>query len=216
MKICVVGFHCDSLEALLADEGLANLRRVMDAGLYGAVQNASGWMRFATSQAEDASALTIWTCITQQGKKAILVGLPVSSESIVHHFRVGSLASVEDEWDYYQILDPSYETLASLDEQFGALLESLDSETILLVLALGKTKQEGLFALAAPNCPLAGEFEGAEFIDLAPTLLDLGGYKIPASMKGKSLVAGMEKKTPSANPDDDQLVQDRLSGLGYV
>ncbi|MBZ5719054.1 MAG: alkaline phosphatase family protein [Acidobacteriia bacterium] len=79
--------------------------------------------------------------------------------------------------------------------------------------------QYGMFILAAPNCPLTGEYEGARLLDIAPTLLDLAGYEIPETMQGKSLVAGMEKKTPSSGPDQgeaEKIIHDRLAGLGYV
>jgi predicted AlkP superfamily phosphohydrolase/phosphomutase len=56
--------------------------------------------------------------------------------------------------------------------------------------------QYGMFVLAAPNCPLQGEYEGASLLDIAPTLLDLAGYEIPSSMQGRSLVAGVEKEIP--------------------
>ena len=55
--------------------------------------------------------------------------------------------------------------------------------------------QFGSFILAASNSPLQGEVTGARLLDIAPTLLDLGGYEIPASMQGKSLVA--DKTTPT-------------------
>ena len=74
----------------------------------------------------------------------------------------------------------------------------------------------GAFVLTAPNSPLRGMYEGARLLDMAPTLLDLAGYKIPASMQGRSLVAGMEKKGGGAGPDNDQIIMDRLAGLGYV
>lgn len=77
----------------------------------------------------------------------------------------------------------------------------------------------GAFILAAPNCPLQGEYEGARLLDMAPTLLDLAGCEIPAGMQGKSLVSGMEKKTASGGPDDaraQKLIHDRLAGLGYI
>jgi predicted AlkP superfamily phosphohydrolase/phosphomutase len=76
---------------------------------------------------------------------------------------------------------------------------------------------DGLFVLYAPNNPLAGEYQGASLLDMAPTLLDLGGYEIPKSMQGKSLVAGMEKKSGSGlSESDEKLIHDRLAGLGYV
>ena len=74
----------------------------------------------------------------------------------------------------------------------------------------------GAFVLTAPNSPLSGVYEGAHLLDMAPTLLDLAGYEIPASMQGRSLVAGMEKKGGSAGSDNDQIIMDRLAGLGYV
>jgi predicted AlkP superfamily phosphohydrolase/phosphomutase len=78
--------------------------------------------------------------------------------------------------------------------------------------------QYGVFILTAPNCPLNGEYEGARLLDIAPTLLDLAGYEIPESMQGRSLVAGMEKKSSGDGPDGEaeRIVHDRLAGLGYV
>ena len=72
--------------------------------------------------------------------------------------------------------------------------------------------------LAAPNCPLNGEFQGASLLDLAPTLLDLAGYSVPSSMQGRSLAAGREKRDAFGGGDDEQerIIRDRLAGLGYV
>jgi len=53
--------------------------------------------------------------------------------------------------------------------------------------------QFGMFVLAAPKCPLRGEYQGARLLDIAPTLLDLSGYGILAKMQGRSLVAGMPR-----------------------
>ena len=78
--------------------------------------------------------------------------------------------------------------------------------------------QFGMFLLAAPNCPLRGEYEGAKLLDIAPTLLDLAGYDIPPSMQGRSIVAGMEKKPPEGFGGDEKenIIRDRLAGLGYI
>ena len=63
--------------------------------------------------------------------------------------------------------------------------------------------QYGMFILTSPNCPLSGEYEGARLLDIAPTLLDLAGYEIPESMQGRSLVAGMEKKSSGGGPTSE-------------
>lgn len=73
----------------------------------------------------------------------------------------------------------------------------------------------GMFVLTAPNCPLSGKHEGANLLDMAPTLLDLAGHEIPNAMQGRSLLAGMEKKS-SGTPEEEQIILDRLAGLGYI
>ena len=82
--------------------------------------------------------------------------------------------------------------------------------------------QFGAFILAASNCPLRGQLDGVRLLDVAPTLLELGGYDVPESMQGSSLVAGKssasagDQAAVDASPEDDQIVRERLGGLGYV
>jgi predicted AlkP superfamily phosphohydrolase/phosphomutase len=79
--------------------------------------------------------------------------------------------------------------------------------------------QFGAFILAASNSPLHGEIEGARLLDIAPTLMDLAGYEVPASMQGRSLAAGARASSSGEggyDPDDEAIVRDRLSGLGYI
>jgi predicted AlkP superfamily phosphohydrolase/phosphomutase len=76
--------------------------------------------------------------------------------------------------------------------------------------------QYGMFILAAPNCPLSGEHVGARLLDMAPTLLDLAGYEIPETMQGRSLVRGMDKNATPSSSSEEQIIHDRLAGLGYV
>jgi predicted AlkP superfamily phosphohydrolase/phosphomutase len=54
--------------------------------------------------------------------------------------------------------------------------------------------QYGMFILAASNCPLRGEYQGARLLDIAPTLLDLAGYEIPSTMQGRSLMTGTNRR----------------------
>jgi predicted AlkP superfamily phosphohydrolase/phosphomutase len=79
--------------------------------------------------------------------------------------------------------------------------------------------QFGAFILAAPGTPLQGEAEGATLLDIAPTLLELGGYDVPPSMQGRSLLAGHVHGSAAGSPfepDAEELIRDRLSGLGYI
>jgi predicted AlkP superfamily phosphohydrolase/phosphomutase len=52
--------------------------------------------------------------------------------------------------------------------------------------------QFGTFILRAPNLPLRGEVEGMRLLDVAPTLLNLAGHAVPASMQGKSLATSAQ------------------------
>ena len=78
--------------------------------------------------------------------------------------------------------------------------------------------QHGAFILASSNNPVRGEVSGARLLDVAPTLLELGGYDVPPSMQGRSLVAGAALAASSAGYSEDQedVVRGRLSGLGYI
>jgi predicted AlkP superfamily phosphohydrolase/phosphomutase len=79
--------------------------------------------------------------------------------------------------------------------------------------------QFGSFILAASNSPLQGELEGARLLDIAPTLLELGGYDVPSSMQGSSLLAGGTRPAAGAggfSADEEEIVRERLRGLGYI
>jgi predicted AlkP superfamily phosphohydrolase/phosphomutase len=47
--------------------------------------------------------------------------------------------------------------------------------------------QFGAFVLRAPGVEPRGRYEGAHLLDISPTLLDVAGYDVPASMQGRSL-----------------------------
>jgi predicted AlkP superfamily phosphohydrolase/phosphomutase len=55
--------------------------------------------------------------------------------------------------------------------------------------------QFGTFILSAPNLPVHGEVHNLHLLDIAPTLLELGGYPIPPAMTGQTL----SRKTLRAN-----------------
>ena len=77
--------------------------------------------------------------------------------------------------------------------------------------------QFGSFILAASNSPLQGEQTGARLLDIAPTLLELGGYDIPGSMQGRSLVSGRSLERPSGiTAEGEEIIRQRLAGLGYI
>jgi predicted AlkP superfamily phosphohydrolase/phosphomutase len=79
--------------------------------------------------------------------------------------------------------------------------------------------QHGAFVLAGPNIAPRGEVEGAHLLDIAPTLLELGGYDVPPSMRNRTPFS--DSLTPvgsdsAYSEDGEAIVRERLSGLGYL
>src|SRR5262245_20437201 len=76
--------------------------------------------------------------------------------------------------------------------------------------------QFGAFILAGGSNPLRGEVNGAHLLDLAPTLLTLGGHDVPPSMQGRLLTANQSGPGAVLPADDEEIVRQQLSGLGYI
>jgi predicted AlkP superfamily phosphohydrolase/phosphomutase len=77
----------------------------------------------------------------------------------------------------------------------------------------------GAFILAAPGTPMEGEVEGVHLLHIAPTLLELAGYDVPASMTATTPAVPEAVGVPALgdlSEADEQLVRERLSGLGYI
>ena len=85
-------------------------------------------------------------------------------------------------------------------------------------LALLLQRQEHIGVYLVQPASQCGE-EGAHLLDMAPTLLELGGYDVPDSMQGRSLVADHALRSAAMagySADGEEIVRDRLSGLGYI
>ena len=80
--------------------------------------------------------------------------------------------------------------------------------------------QFGAFILAAPNVPELGEITGARLLDIAPTLMEVGGYEIPETFQGRSLFGGSLAETGDkqggVSVESEAVIRERLSGLGYI
>ena len=79
--------------------------------------------------------------------------------------------------------------------------------------------QFGAFILAAPNVPPLGELQGARLLDIAPTLMEVGGHEIPDSFQGRSLFGGSLAETQhdgGVSAEGEEIIRQRLSGLGYI
>ncbi|MEX0713307.1 MAG: alkaline phosphatase family protein [Pirellulales bacterium] len=77
--------------------------------------------------------------------------------------------------------------------------------------------QFGAFILAAPGLAIHGEVKRANLLDMAPALLELAGYDVPASMQGSLAAAPASTPVPSGVSEaDEEIIRQRLSGLGYI
>src|SRR5262249_9663916 len=79
--------------------------------------------------------------------------------------------------------------------------------------------QHGAFVLTGQASPLLGGIEGAHLLDIAQTLLEMGGYDVPSSMQGRSLASGQLVSSTASRTryeDEEEIIRARLSGLGYI
>jgi predicted AlkP superfamily phosphohydrolase/phosphomutase len=79
--------------------------------------------------------------------------------------------------------------------------------------------QFGSFILTSPKNPIRGGIEGAHLLNIAPTLLELGGFDVPASMQGCSMLGDMGPVCADSTgfqAGDEEIIRERLSGLGYI
>jgi predicted AlkP superfamily phosphohydrolase/phosphomutase len=79
--------------------------------------------------------------------------------------------------------------------------------------------QHGAFVLAGAGVPALGELTDVHLLDVAPTLLSLAGYEVPAEMQGRALLGRVAPRSDEAEPDReerDRVIRERLRGLGYL
>ncbi len=79
--------------------------------------------------------------------------------------------------------------------------------------------QYGAFVLAAPGAPPLSQLTGVHLLDIAPTLLELGGYEVPETMQGKAIPLRADTEsddTQGYSQRGEELVRARLAGLGYI
>lgn len=198
----------------------------------------------------DDSDTTIYTqpASIQAELVDVLGAYPVAVEAGYNTDRADAIAAQQSQhdavryvlerysWEYAYILmraqpalagpDDAYEENTrsyyhQLDAGIGQLFEVLDENTAVLVLGWpDEAPTRSRFALAAPYTQLSGEITGASVADIAVTLLDLGGYMIPAALRGTSLAAGQSAVRADddmgLSPDEEELLRERLSGLGYI
>ena len=99
----------------------------------------------------------------------------------------------------------------------------------------GLHQMDGIFIARGRNIKAASTFEGAQIMDVAPTVLYAMGLPVPAEMDGRVLVdaflpSHVETRPPeysdvpiqaqgadlSLSPEDERAMRDKLRGLGYL
>ena len=205
MKVLVLNFQGAETQTLFSDERLETLHRLMDLGCFGELSGTGEWDVIAR---QENHTLTLMEFFRQADKKT------------ADFDDIAALTSVLEsgDWDYCQLTPASFpaegwsaDDYLNLDRELGEVLQHLTDDTILFL--LGK----GCFVLVSENNPLDGEHKDGSFSDVAPTLLELAGFPLPSAVEGKSWVAGMElKSSTSLSAEEEEILRDRLSGLGYI
>ena len=204
MKILVLHLQGAKRAKLFGDERLENLRRLMDMGCFGELEgDPQEWNILAR---HEAHTLTLSEFLAQAGKEVV----------IFEDFAALQSKLESGTWDCCQLDvsfltgDGSSDPYLDFDLSLGEALQHLSDDTLLAVVG------ESCFVLIASNNPITGYQDGMT-LDLTPTILELAGYPLPSATEGKSWVAGMELKNSSGLTEDEQaMLRERLSGLGYI
>lgn len=205
MNVLVLNFPGAESKTLFSDERLENLHRLVDMGCHGELKSSGDWNVLAR---QESHTLTLVEYFQQADKLCVDTTDPVTLREKL---------SVGD-WDYLQYTASSFpagnwstDDYLRLDNDLGEVLQELDDDTSITV--LGKD----CFVLVSANNPINGEHKDGSTSDIAPTLVQLAGYPLPSATEGKSWVEGMELNNSSGlSADEQEILRDRLSGLGYV
>ena len=205
MNVLVLNFPGAESKTLFSDERLENLHRLVDMGCYGELKNSGEWNVLAR---QENHTLSLMEYFQQADKLCVDITDPVTLREKL---------SVGD-WDYLQFTAASFpadkwvaDDYLRLDNELGEVLQELDNDTSITV--LGKD----CFVLVSANNPISGEYKDGTTSDIASTLLQLAGFPLPSATEGKSWVEGMELNNSSGlTANEQEILRDRLSGLGYV
>ena len=205
MKILILDFQGAESKALFGDERLENLRRLIDMGCFGELSGSAEWNVLAR---QEDHTLTMLEFFQQADKQC---GDFNDFATLRNKLEAG-------EWDYCQLSPAAFppdnwsaDDYLNLDQELGEILQHLSDDTIITVMG------EGCFVLVSANNPISGEYKDGSRADIAPTLLELAGYPLPSAVEGKSWVAGMELKSSSGlTAEEEEILRERLSGLGYI
>jgi hypothetical protein len=212
MKIFVMHVPGATRAQLFSDERLENLRRLMDMGCFGELEgNPAEWNILAR---HETHTLTLGEFLVQAGKDVAtfddIAALQAKLGSGNWDCCQWTASFRPDSTQAFQAGSGSADPSLDFDRNLGDSLQYLSDDTLLAVVG------ENCFVLVAGNNPVTGYQDGST-LDLTPTILELAGYPLPDATEGRSWVAGMELNNASGLTEDEQtILRERLSGLGYI
>jgi hypothetical protein len=113
---------------------------------------------------------------------------------------------------------------SELDEQLAEVLQALDEQTAVLVLLppgrwereLAPSDPAGFYVLVDPRTRLAEQGLSVRLADLVHTIFTVCGRDPGSGWGGRSLVAGNAESDFELTARQEEIVRERLSGLGYL
>jgi hypothetical protein len=245
MNLLLLSIYGVRARELLSEASPGNLRRLMEMGAYGNIAKESNdtgptsshfievdaWKGLASS-GKNALWLTAGSSeVMQSSKESIQVtdwtsGKPV--ELCQEQFHTVCSWMQNAPWDVCLIEDHGLRYIEDeqgreryfkeLDQGLGSLFEMLTDETLVAILLRPKAELSA-FVLAAPYADPIGDVGVASVNDVAFTILRLSGLVPSEPTLGKLILKEIEAGANSESTlsqDDEAILRERLSGLGYL
>jgi hypothetical protein len=240
----VVGLHGADARILFEDERLEHIRRLMDAGCYGPMDEADPLLLrtrvaeafegehrqvaeirppgmdgadatatadahleaagFLFAKAREAIASTQWACLLVED-----AGIDRMQRAFWKHY--DERAGGDPASELGRVVPEYY---VAVDAGLGSLFETLDAETVVACVSAFGPSGHGLFVLAGPGCPAAGQVAGATAAAVLRALFEAAAVPVPEDLGDATL--GVAAAEGTSDEDDEQAIRDRLSGLGYI
>jgi hypothetical protein len=203
-KLVTIEFREIDLPAQLADAQANYFAQLLQVGCFGECN--------ATSSEVAATAARLQARWSAAGKTVLLV----NASSLDGVNNVLPSASWDVAWVTVACARDA-DFIARFDQELGSVLEVLEQDTAILILATQPTRL--WFVLASPERAFASAQTPIQIGDLEVTLAELTGISTPEGVQGSSLFAQalpVDARADGYSAADEAIVYERLAGLGYI
>ncbi len=216
-KLVVIEIIGAESSLALEDESLPHFRQLLQIGCFGSL-NANAiavheMLVWVFEQKSKGQPVLVTNIIAQHAESAPESATDSNAVQVIRR------AVQATEWACLHItaqIGESERDHQRLDGELGDLLEWLDDDTAILVVAT--SNRHANFVLAPADDPTGGALERVQLADLWFTISRLMDLQVPDGVQGKAL---MHCGSPAENArlytvEDEEIIHERLAGLGYI